>query len=218
MRAVMALAFAILLAVVALGGAWIWWLAPHRGAADAISPVSVGSLRLNIPGAYLRSGHLVRSGAVERVDVIASFPQMQAAGQPPVSAAEMAQQNASMLVFIAVIRADGGLDPADRPQEIYGRFLQPDTWQNPGGLVLRRFEPKSPYADEELFLAPPDGRSFAARCRRAEAQIALVGETCLWRYRLNEQDVQVRFSPELLPQWQELVEGVRRLVESWVAR
>jgi hypothetical protein len=212
MKAAMTLAFVILAAVLGSVGVWVWWLGPNRIASDAVSPVSIGSLRLNVPGAYVRGGHLIRSGAVER------FPDMQAAGLPPASTAQIAQQNALMLIFIAVIRADGGLDPADRPQEIYGRFLEPDTWQNPGGLVLRRFEAKSPYADEELFLAPPDGRAFSARCRRAEAQAAVVGETCLWRYRLNEQDVQVRFSPELLPQWEPLADGVRRLVEGWIAK
>jgi hypothetical protein len=218
MRGVIALALVILAAVLGAVGAWVWWLGPNRSAIDAISPISIGPLRLNVPGAYLRGGHLIRSGAVERVDVVARFPEMSAAGLPPASTTEIAQQNAMTMVFIAVIRSDGGLDPADRPQEIYGRFLEPDTWQNPGGLVLRRFEPKSPYADEELFLAPPDGRAFSARCRRAEAQAAVVGETCLWRYRLNEQDVQVRFSPELLPQWEQMTEGVRRLIQGWVAQ
>jgi hypothetical protein len=217
MKAVVALASFILILVMGTVGGWFWLFGPSQGSSTDAVPVNVGVLRLNIPGTYMRGGNLARSGSVERVDVIARFPEMTGAGIAPAKTADIANHQPLTLVFVSVIRGDGGLDPADRPQEIYGRFLEPDTWQNPGGLVLRRFAPSSPYSDEELYLAPPDGRLFWARCRRAQAQPSVLGETCLWRYRLSDQDVQVRFAPELLPQWEQLSEGVRQLVGGWVA-
>jgi hypothetical protein len=114
-------------------------------------------------------------------------------------------------VFIALLREDGAMDPSQRVTEIYGRFLEPDIWNNPGGLLLRRFTPESPYHDEELFISPPEGREFSARCRKPGAS-QLIGEMCVWRYRDAGVDVQVRFAPDLLPQWEALMSGVRRQV------
>ncbi|MGL5114028.1 MAG: hypothetical protein ACRC7C_01775 [Beijerinckiaceae bacterium] len=174
-------------------------------------PISLDRLSLAIPAAYFRSG-TPGDAATDRVDLLASFPGLAPAGP----AGRRPEQES--LVFIAISRGDGAPDPADRPQAIYGRFLEPDAWQNPGGLVMRRFITTSPYADEELFLAPPDGRQFSARCRKATDPASSVDETCLWRFRLEGADIQARFSPALLPQWETLERGVRQLVESWRQR
>jgi hypothetical protein len=110
------------------------------------------------------------------------------------------------------------LDPSERPQELYGRFLEPDTWESPGGLLLRRFEAGSPYEDEELFIAPPDGRAFSARCRKPGKATEAIGDACLWRFRQSGADVQVRFTVDLLPQWETMATGVGKLLERWTAR
>jgi hypothetical protein len=168
-------------------------------------------LNLAVPSAYFRSGP-PRDIAGDRIDLVAAFPDFAAAGTAA------ARSDPDALVFIAISRNDGAPDPAERPQAIYGGFLEPDAWQNPGGLVMRRFAATSPYAEEELFLAPPDGRQFSARCRKAEGVAPTIGETCLWRLRIDGADVQARFSPALLPRWETLERGLRQLVESWRQR
>jgi hypothetical protein len=188
------------------------------GDATTPVPVTINALRLTVPAGFFRGGAPARSGTSERIDLVVQFPEMTAAGIPPATTTALAAQDPRRLVFVAILRGDGVLDPSERPQELYGRFLEPDTWQNPGGLLLRRFEAGSPYEDEELFMAPPDGRVFAARCRKPGKGTEGIGEACLWRFRQAGADVQVRFAVELLPQWEAMAMGLGRLLQTWAAR
>jgi hypothetical protein len=206
----------ILLAVLGLtllgaaaGVALFWWTTrPVAGDREPI-PLRVGGVSFRIPPAYVRAGALPRPGVQDRIDLALIFPGMQAqeAGGPLAN------------IFLSIMREDGVTDPSERVEQIYGRFLEPDIWQNPGGLLLRRFTPDSPYGDEELFISPPDGRAFSARCRKppapGQARGAQIGETCLWRFRLGGADAQVRFSPDLLPQWEALATGLREKIGGW---
>jgi hypothetical protein len=190
--------------------------ADDRIGAARIVPVTIEGLRLSVPAAYFRSGIIPRGTSAERIDLIADFPEMNA-GEKRGPAADQ-QKISQRQVFIAVMRSDGLIDPAERPQEIYGRFLEPDIWDNPGGLMMRRFAPDSPYGDEELFLAPPEGRRFSARCRKSLKAADDIGEACLWRLRQAGADVQVRFSPDLLTQWEALESGTLHLLSAWAGR
>jgi hypothetical protein len=189
---------------------------PAARSLDVI-PYSIDNLRLAVPLAYLRPGQPTRAGAVDRIDAIAAFPDMRAAGQSSTPEAAFQKRGDNRLVFVSVQKNDGAPDPADRPDQIYGRFLEPDTWDSPGGLVMRRFTANSPYADEELFLAP-DNRQFSARCRKKTQGAESIGETCIWRFRRSGADIQIRFSPDLLSEWEALAYGVDALLKSWSPR
>jgi hypothetical protein len=191
------------------GFALFWWSSrPISGPRDII-PVTVGGVALHIPPAYMRAGALPRPGSQQRVDLAMVAPEL----EPPRAGGP--EPN----LFVSILREDGVIDPALRVDQIYGRFLEPDIWQNPGGLLLRRFAPDSPYADEELFISPPDGTAFNARCRKpqtgSQSRTGDIGEACLWRFRIAGADVQVRFRPDMLPQWQVLGEGLRAKIASW---
>jgi hypothetical protein len=193
-----------------VGIAIFWWTARPAATAHEPIPVSIGKASFAIPPAFVRGGAFPRPGAQERVDLAMLMPDLGPAGSGAAGAA----------VYVALLREDGVIDPARRVDEIYGLFLEPDVWQNPGGLLLRRFTAESPYADEELFISPPDGRRFAARCRKPappneRGRPADIGETCLWRFRAERVDVQARFAPEILPQWEMLAEGLRARVTGW---
>ena len=47
------------------------------------------------------------------------------------------------------------------------RFLEPDGWSHPGGLIARAFQAGSPFEGQELYFVAPEGRVFAARCAKA---------------------------------------------------
>jgi hypothetical protein len=218
MSAAKTLCVIILLALLGAGtGFAIYSLtSSHQGSRSLeVVPVTIDQLRLNIPQNFLRGGSVSSTDTSERVDIIIRFPEMVAAGIPPTTTTDMVALNPRHLLFLAILRGDGILDPAERPNELYGRFLEPDTWQNPGGLLLRRFESSSPYGDEELFLAPPDGRVFAARCRKPGKSTESIGEACVWRFRQNGADIQLRFSPDLLPQWETMAMGIGTLLKQW---
>jgi hypothetical protein len=192
-----------------LGAGLFWWSSRPVSAERQPIAVTVGTVSLLIPPGYVRAGALPRPGAQDRVDLALVGPDLDA----PRPGGPMAN------VFLALLREDGIIDPAERIDHIYGRFLEPDIWQNPGGLLLRRFAADSPYADEELFISSPDGRAFTARCRKPAAQGQArggdIGEACLWRFRIGGADAQVRFSPDLLPQWEALSAGIRARIAGW---
>ncbi len=193
-----------------VGVGLFWWTTlPPAGPREPIR-VTVGPAGFRIPPAYFRGGALPRPGSQERVDLALTFPALEPAGAV----------EANARIFLAILREDGVIDPAERVNDIYGRFLEPDIWQNPGGLLLRRFSPDSPYGDEELFISPPDGRAFAARCRRPPPRdrpekLHDIGESCLWRFRIRGADAQLRFPPDVLPQWEALAEGVKARIVEW---
>jgi hypothetical protein len=190
-----------------LGFVLFWWTSQPAATAREPIPVTIGNASFALPPAYVRDGALPRPGAQERVDLVLRFPEL-----TPIQRGETGPA-----VFVAILREDGVIDPSRRVLEIYGRFLEPDIWRNPGGLLLRRFTADSPYGDEELFISPPDGGAFSARCRKPQApgRGSDIGEACLWRFRAGGADVQVRFAPELLPQWEALSEGVRARIVEW---
>jgi hypothetical protein len=112
-------------------------------------------------------------------------------------------------VFLTARPADGSLAPAERPSVLYARFVAADARSAPGGLIRRRFREGTPFDGEDLVVAVPDGRAFWARCPTAAAR-GDAARGCVTEMRFGETDVQVRFSPALLPRWELLASGVQR--------
>ena len=117
------------------------------------------------------------------------------------------------LVFVELKPADEKLDPAERTERLYLRFLGETSWSHPGGLAARKFEPGSPFEGDELFFVPPDGRQFSARCHRSEPSRNLPN-TCIADFRAGAIDVQIRFSADRLSDWEALLKGARGLIET----
>ncbi|MCU0819926.1 MAG: hypothetical protein MUF11_11605 [Beijerinckiaceae bacterium] len=107
--------------------------------------------------------------------------------------------------------------PADQLQQIYARFLAPETAQASGGLMLRRFRAGTPYEDRELFigagaLGGSIGRLFIALCPRGAAQDI---EPCIARLRQDGVEAELRFPARALGEWRrmgtETLQIIRRL-------
>lgn len=182
-----------------------------RAAPTGTTTVFVGGQKLAIDRAMIRDPGLRAGGAVNRLDLALVWPSFTGI------AARREADKTQDLVFIGLEDAAarnqtaGDIDPAERPAELYARFLAREAWTNPGGLVMRRFRAGTPYEGEELYVSTPDDRQFSARCPTAGSAGALADEPCLWQVRINGLDVQVRFSTRLLSRWNELAGGVRRL-------
>ena len=147
-----------------------------------------------------------QGGALDQLDLAVTFPGFQV---PKRHAGEAAPA----MVFIHLTPQDHSLDPVERPVRLYAPFLELAGWEQEGGLVMRRFVAGSPYQTEDLYLAPPEGRLFWARCLRPAQPPVALPDTCLSDLRLHGLDVQVRFDPALLPEWERLAAGVRKVVE-----
>ena len=173
------------------------------------SVVSVGDVRLTVPPSYLHAG-----SNDDRAELVARFPDFRpAARTDDVTAKTNLDDRFQRLVFLDLKPADGPIDPSDRMARLYERFLSETSWTHPGGLVARAFEPDSPFAGDELFYAPPEGRAFAARCRKPD-QAARTPVTCTTSFRTGTMDVDVRFSASLLSDWERLDAGAKGLVET----
>ena len=165
----------------------------------------VGNVRLRLPSAYARFPIGRRGGMHDRLDLAAFAPSLQPAG-------DAAASTRNDLVFITLTRAEPTVDPADRPVKLYARFLEEESWSEPSGLLLRRFQAGSPYAFEDLYIAPPEGRAFSARCTRVREKPDGLPETCLTDLRIGGLDAQLRYAPDLLPQWQALIDSAQRFI------
>jgi hypothetical protein len=201
---------ALVAVVVALALAGVGALAYRRLAAPAprFAVATIGVERLKLASAYLRPS---RNGDAE---LVAFFPDFTPAGAfADVGAATDLDDRFARLVFIELKPADPALDPAERTVRLYQRFLDENSWSHPGGLVARAFVDGSPFEGDELFYVAPEGRDFAARCRRPDPS-RKTPNTCIAEFRLGDLDVGLRFAASLLSQWSALKEGARGLIEA----
>ncbi len=199
----LALGVAAAAALAVVTAARVW-----RSEGPLASPIvvaQVGETTLRVNPAYAASPESRGGGKLERIDLAFRFP-----GFAPIEPRGVA---ADALVFLRLEPADGVLSPEDRPAKLYVRFLEPEQWSHPGGLLMRRFEDSSPYAHEELYFAPPEGRLFAARCTRPRQPPDGLAESCLDQIRVNSLDVTLRFTPDILGDWEALVNGTRTFIE-----
>jgi hypothetical protein len=187
-------------------------LAPRLRAPPAPRLVSVtlGAERLTVQSAYLAPN--ARPG--EALELAAFFPDFAPAGDAgDVTAKTDLAERFARTVFVAARPADPNADPADRPARLYLRFLSDESWSHPGGLVARAFVDGSPFEGDELYYVAPDGREFAARCRRPDPE-RKTPNTCIYDFRLGDLDIEMRFSAALLADWVALKAGARGLIEA----
>jgi hypothetical protein len=189
------------------------WRAFTTNRRPTIVAASVGSASFAFPSGYLRPSSRA-GGRVDRLELAAFFPDFAPAGDlnDIVSSTDLDERH-EKLVFVTVTEADQALDPADRPAKLYARFLDPDAWSQPGGLIARGFVSGSPFEGEELYFTAPEGRQFAARCGRPDPR-RTTANFCIEDFRLDGLDVELRFSANLLSEWEKLTGGARGLLQS----
>lgn len=129
--------------------------------------------------------------------------------------APITAKGAGRTITVNLTHRDDSSDPGDRAATLYARFLSPLAQDGPEGLVRRQFEAGSPYDFEELFLAPPDGRRFYARCLKPPVNAP--NEACLSMFRDGALDVELRYPASLLGEWDALYDGARALVRRMTA-
>jgi len=203
------------LGVLALAGLAAIALAPRFRAHEPPRSVAVtlGAERLALSSAYLKP-NAREDGATDALDLAAFFPGFSPAGDlSDVTAGADLAERFARIVFVRAKPSDSSPDPAERPAKLYQRFLEENSWSHPGGLVARAFVDGSPFEGDELYYVAPEGREFAARCRRPDPE-RKTPNTCIYDFRLGELDVEMRFSAALLAEWATLKAGVRGLIEA----
>jgi hypothetical protein len=193
----------LLLALVGCGGVGfgLWWANLPPPPVQMLE-MRVGSEKLVFPESYKgpRPPDMAREVGVIRLRVM--WPSMAAAG--PLEKAD---------VHITVGAADPATDPSAQFATL-ARFVMPGAWSNPGGLVSRNFKKGSPFDGEELFMAPPAGELFFARCL-SDGAATKIDEGCRMVLKHRGVDIAVRFPREALADWRALSDGVRALVDGF---
>jgi hypothetical protein len=203
----------ILLLLVLLLAGGVLSMSRWRENSAPIVKAEIAGVRFAYPVALARDEPTRAGGTGDRLAFVASFPgfvPLRPMTTPLGPAAQAQARNTT--VFLTVGLKDDGLDPAERPNQLYARFLQGDAQTGPGGLVTRQFEVDSPYELEQLYVAPPDGHSFFARCPKPETETPVPDRNCLWLFREGPFDIELRFDPALLPHWRALAEGAKSFV------
>lgn len=197
-----------LIAAMALAGTHFGWEAvkERRPKAEILS-LTLAGRPLSVPTAWLRDGSLRPEHDLQRLDLI--VPLHTGAQDSPLKAMDR-------VILIRLTTADDAVPPEMRTETLYARFFDSNVWTSPGGLILRGFARGTPYEDEELYLAPPDGKDFAARCPRTDIA-ATIGSPigtgmCIWEFRTDGIDALVAFAPGRLFDWPNIAATARETV------
>jgi hypothetical protein len=200
------------LAIVVIAAGAATFARSNRAAPPALRTAIIGDASFILRAGYLRPSSR-EGGALDQLDLVATYPSFAPAGDAAdVTGVTDLSERYQTLVFITVRPSDGGLDPADRPARLYARFLEPETWSQPGGLIARAFQAGSPFEGDELYFVAPEGRQFAARCAQP-SQTRKIPNTCVADIRDGGLDIELRFSAALLSEWENIVAGAKGLVE-----
>jgi hypothetical protein len=179
-----------------------------------ILDMSVGATKLRVPEQYIRDPEQRDNGASSRIRIAVTWPDFTPLVAPN---SLLTPQAPSPIIFMTLEAADDTINPALRPSALYSRFLTTDVNEGASQLVTRIFKAGTPYAGEVLHIAPPNGELFSARCQIVKVPEAR-SEHCLWQLRIDKLDVQVRFSEELLVDWEALNERTKELLAAIIVK
>jgi len=172
---------------------------------------SVGGAKFAMLSPFLRPSSR-RGGPTLALEAAVFFPGFTAAGDlNDVTGKTNLDRRLAETVVLVIRKPDSRVDPADRTDRLYERFLDKTSWTHPGGLIARAFDDDSPFRGDELYFTAPEGREFAARCRKPNPS-AETPNTCQAEMRMGDLDVEIRFSAALLSEWRRLRDGARGFV------
>jgi hypothetical protein len=189
------LLFAGALAAAALAGTL--WVRRPVAPEPVLVPFRVGALTIRVPQAWLGPSMPRTGGGTDSLEI--KVPLAALLDPAPTAGDPLGRET----LHVTVLPVEAGLPPAERAGSLYARFVAATAVPVEGGLIRREFRPGTPFEGETLYVVPPDGRRFTARCAAPSEPAA-----CLSELRLGEIDLRVRFAPGLLAEWERMVQGL----------
>lgn len=191
---------AALLCVLAAAAYWAHTLvAPREATEPDLVTVQIGDRHMTVQRAWLLGA--AAQGDRKRISL-----RMPLSG---LVSHELVDPGASIaLVFVT---SDTSLPPSERVKQLYARFLSSEATPAVGGLIRRQFRPGTPYEGETLFLSPPEGRAFAARCQSGD--FGSMELTCFAEIRHAGYDIQIQLARRDLAVWERIVSRVKQIPE-----
>lgn len=190
--------------------AWLLHDAREPSQPDGEVRVDLNGSVIWLPRALMRDPAQQGGGRMVRVDLAVSRGDF---APIPVSRLAQADEVVGGILNMSIAHAGQNPAPAEQLQQLYARFLRPETQLGPAGLTRREFRPGTPYEDKLLFIgAGPLGtnqsRLFIALCPLHAADI----EPCIARLRQETLDITLRFSKEALADWRQAGSGALALL------
>lgn len=209
------LAIALAILGTALGANAALLLRPDAGAETLAGSVEVtlGSRKITVPRALIRDRAQMAGGRLDRLDIAVNAVDFSPLQQP--SARDPDRPMPDRIALVLTAGSATTPDMMELFQTVYARFLGRETWSNPGGLLMRRFRPGTPYEDRELYIGAGGKRIFIALCPQ-ESQLPANQrdiEPCTTLIRQDGLDAEVRFNARHLPDWRRIVLESQALLE-----
>jgi hypothetical protein len=219
-RSLIALPFALVMAIILAGAAFVsyvlwptWPSAPVSPDAPAV-PITVAGVLFNVPPAAIRVTIQRQPGPHDRVDLDFLWPSLTPPQPQPAQKSEngalAAPITASDRLFVTIAGGGITLPPAERLKSIYPRYVEAQAVAGPDGLAVLPFRTGSPYQGEDLAYVAAQPEQFFARCTR-EGAGATPG-TCMHERRVDAAEITLRFPRAWLEDWRNLTAGFDRLI------
>ncbi len=198
---------AILAAVIKLAGLWLGRDIALGGHTDSteLHEIVIGNDVVIAPANMIRFASSRRDGEAERLDLYASWPQMQ--GYTEATRDRFNAAGGGAILFLSLEPRSMSRDMIGRYAPIYKALIGPGV-PGPAGLVVHRFTGRSGYLDESLVVAGDgDDKTFVARCLENAQGVVAPCETDI--HVGEDLSLTWRFPRELLAEWQSLDAAVR---------
>lgn len=216
LTAVIACLAALTLAI-SLGGRWFGARISMAGNTDSTKPVTltIGRDTLRLPANTLRFSNQRHDGALERVDLYLTWPEMQGYSKEHRDRFDNVAQS-SGLIFLQIAQSTMSRDMSGRLGPIYSHLIEGDGVPFANGMTLHHLRADAGYAGEVLLTAPrPGGSDYAVRCALPSIPKMATSGDCQRDIKVGRDlTVLYRFSSSHLPDWDHIDAAIRHFVEA----
>jgi hypothetical protein len=211
-------ALALLSLLINLAGRQIGSEISMGGHTDDVSirEIVIGNDVLNVPANMIRYPEQRRNGIAKRIDMYAQWPQITGYSDSSKAVFNNLDKN-GRLMFISLDRRSMVHDMSGRFVPIYKSMIEGSGELRADGLTRYRLPAKAGFLDEYLYVGiktsePP----FVARCLDKQAATGNLASCDRDIHVGDDLVMMVRFSPDLLAQWQELDAKVTNFATSLI--
>ncbi|PYE42484.1 hypothetical protein DFI02_10654 [Rhizobium sp. PP-F2F-G20b] len=184
--------------------------------------IVIGTDHLRLPSNHIRFAEQRQTGAAERVDIYATWPEMQGYSDATRNRFNDVTRTDG-LIFLQISQSTMSRDMSGRIGPIYSHLFEGNPSAGTAGLTAHRMKAGSGYG-AEIFFTGPSGTAGAAgdygvRCILPDrAELATSADCQRDVHAGQDLVVLYRFSSQLLPQWRAIDEAVLRFVEAKLVR
>lgn len=178
--------------------------------------ITINGAKFAIPANYIIFARTRQGGTLKEAQLFTLLPDFK--GYSTADASSFSGNAAdSPVIFLLLREEQFKISEAERLQRIYMTYVaDPAGKPGPFGLTQYVFRDDSGYSGEDLFVGQLNGKPVVLRCVRFSPQVP--SPSCLRDLRIGSGvTLSYRFKRANLGRWQEIAQGVDKLVRSFRA-